>query len=31
MTTEDIKKINNKDLRNDIADDIIAIRNLKTV
>lgn len=31
MVTEDSKKIENKDLRNDIASDIQAIRNLKTV
>ncbi|MEI6673519.1 MAG: hypothetical protein WCL02_09925 [bacterium] len=31
MVTEDIKKNDNKDLRHDIAEDIIAIRNLKTV
>lgn len=31
MVTEDIKKIENKDYRNDITEDIIAIRNLKTV
>jgi len=31
MVTEDTKKIDNKDLRHDIAEDIKAIRNLKTV
>lgn len=31
MVTEDSKKIENKDLRNDIASDIQTIRNLKTV